>query len=582
MSRPAKAMDGRESESLDFGLFFQSPDLLTSVGLLSSMKSGETKEQIKSSRMLKRPLGIFSSQRAKGKLLSDDFVDIHIEQLADHDSESPDDDADTASLPKKRRIHHAPEQQALAVDVDVEDHQDEEEVGQATPLQAIGISNHQQQQSQRLESTKSSGLEDLEDIKDVFASAVDKYEANELEEAVELFRTVVHESNLLLKHHPDLATLFWPNGSPDSARARSPLSNRSDPIRTTDGPSIVQYLYGTSLLLLGRILEVYPVLAKDGEPVNTPAFYLAALDVFEDGENAFRSVTDGVFLKGDWRLAYSTGRTLVAVTEEKIRRLTRPTHTTATLVDFQDDLWPKDSGFARSFSKRPPLIRRVTLPSSTPNEMLTSACDHFSRAMLHMPRCKRQYKRHSGEHQHYHPHHYQYSLDVTDPNPASSLPSSPSPRRLPHPIDAPPTLPGLGIKTRTLVHTVRPRILYTMANEVLSVADRMPAASERQEWAKWADDVFLQMEMEEKMAAIPLPGTTTTATAIATANISSLSISSDEEDWSLPISIGRGRCWLIIGASRFEAIESQLEEEDDDDDEGGGGGDKKEEERQRF
>jgi hypothetical protein len=59
----------------------------------------------------------------------------------------------------------------------------------------------------------------------------------------------------------------------------------------------------------------------------------------------------------------------------------------------------------------------------------------------------------------------------------------------------------------------------------------MQSASEREAWAKWADDIFLQMEMEEQTS----------------------------EDWSHTIAIGRGRCWLIIGSTRFEAVENLLE-----------------------
>jgi len=61
------------------------------------------------------------------------------------------------------------------------------------------------------------------------------------------------------------------------------------------------------MLLLGKTLEAYPTLAKEVEPVGTPAFYLAALDVLEDGENAPHSVHNHRFLKEDWRLALSIG-----------------------------------------------------------------------------------------------------------------------------------------------------------------------------------------------------------------------------------------------------------------------------------
>jgi len=154
------------------------------------------------------------------------------------------------------------------------------------------------------------------------------------------------------------------------------------------------------MLILGKILEAHPLLAKDAEPANTPAFYLAALDVLEDGENASHSVKSQRFPREDWRLAVSVGeypetivledtilltglslsagRTLVCLANEKLRRLTQ-TSNTAPLINFQDDLWPKDSAFGPSFSRRPPLTRRVTLPPMTPHQILLQAADQFSR-----------------------------------------------------------------------------------------------------------------------------------------------------------------------------------------------------------
>jgi hypothetical protein len=70
------------------------------------------------------------------------------------------------------------------------------------------------------------------------------------------------------------------------------------------------------MFLLGKTLEAYPTLAKEVEPVGTPAFYLAALDVLEDGENASHLVHNHRFLKEDWRLALSIGMclTLLSIT----------------------------------------------------------------------------------------------------------------------------------------------------------------------------------------------------------------------------------------------------------------------------
>jgi hypothetical protein len=99
-------------------------------------------------------------------------------------------------------------------------------------------------------------------------------------------------------------------------------------------------------------------------------------------------------------------------------------------------------------------------------------------------------------------------------------------------VDAPPTMPGLGNKSRKFLSHIRPRVLYTIATDILGIADRMQSASEREAWAKWADDIFLQMGLEEQTC---------------------------EEDWSHPIAVGRGRCWLIIGSTRFESIENLIE-----------------------
>lgn len=92
-----------------------------------------------------------------------------------------------------------------------------------------------------------------------------------------------------------------------SLRVRSVTPDSQDPIRAADPPTTFHYVYGTSMLLLGKTLEAYPTLAKEVEPVGTPAFYLAALDVLEDGENAPHSVHNHRFLKEDWRLALSIG-----------------------------------------------------------------------------------------------------------------------------------------------------------------------------------------------------------------------------------------------------------------------------------
>lgn len=298
------------------------------------------------------------------------------------------------------------------------------------------------------------------------------------------------------------------------------IAYSTDPMvaKNTDRPTAFHYLYGTSFLLLGKMLEADPSLAKDGEPVNTPAFYLAALDVFETGESlAHAASADERVAREDWRLAISWGRALVCLADEKLRRIAEREAEAAgnPSVDFKNDIWPKDSGFASSSTRRPLLARRVSLPSMSPNEILLQAVDQFSRGLLHMPR-----------------HRRASTHTKKQPSVNKTFPGSESSSQQLQDFDIPPTLPGLKIETKW---NIRPSILYTIANDVLSVSEPMLKASEREHWANWVDGIFLQMEME---------------------------LESVSREWDYSIAVGRGRCWLIVGASRSEAIEDQLEEDD--------------------
>jgi hypothetical protein len=112
----------------------------------------------------------------------------------------------------------------------------------------------------------------------------------------------------LLSNGSDSKTGGWkiqPDGT--SLLVHQQYSSSRDPIRTNDPLTTFHYVYGTSLLFLGKILESHPFLAKDMEPVNSPAFYLAALDVLEDGENALHAAEGHKSLKEDWKLAMSLG-----------------------------------------------------------------------------------------------------------------------------------------------------------------------------------------------------------------------------------------------------------------------------------
>jgi hypothetical protein len=182
------------------------------------------------------------------------------------------------------------------------------------------------------------------------------------------------------------------------------------------------------------------------------------------------------------------------------------------LVDFQDPVWPQDSAFASVSQRRLPVTRRISLQGSTPHEILLQATDQFSRGMLHMPNAPRP---RSAQHHHHRGGSY-FSLH----HPAEDLEE----------IDAPPTLPGLGVLETRDATSIRPRVLYTIASDVMSVAERLPDPVAREYWANWSDIVFRQMEME-----------------------------SDVRSWVYATAVGRGRCWLIIGAARAEALEVSID-----------------------
>ncbi|PCH36464.1 hypothetical protein WOLCODRAFT_157167, partial [Wolfiporia cocos MD-104 SS10] len=72
--------------------------------------------------------------------------------------------------------------------------------------------------------------------------------------------------------------------------------------------------------------------------------------------------------------------------------------------------------------------------------------------------------------------------------------------------------------------------LFTLASEVLGVAERLAGADARAYWAGWADSVFTQMRMEADVRA-----------------------------WRAPLAAARGRCWLVRGSALAERVERVLE-----------------------
>jgi len=93
-----------------------------------------------------------------------------------------------------------------------------------------------------------------------------------------------------------------------------------------DRPTAFHYIYGTALFLLGKIISAEPSLAKNGEPAGSPAFYLAALDVFEMGENLPKRWDEHGSSREDWRMAIVWGRCLVCLADETVCRMGNTIH----------------------------------------------------------------------------------------------------------------------------------------------------------------------------------------------------------------------------------------------------------------
>lgn len=104
---------------------------------------------------------------------------------------------------------------------------------------------------------------------------------------------------------------------------------------------------------------------------------------------------------------------------------------------------------------------------------------------------------------------------------------------MPHPSHAgkPPSSGGV---SSPLDSFSRAKELFTIASEVLLVAEKLDVPSERKYWASWADSVFSQMKME-----------------------------ADVDAWRGPINRARGQCCLIVGTAQAEEFEEALEAGDE-------------------
>jgi len=222
------------------------------------------------------------------------------------------------------------------------------------------------------------------------------------------------------------------------------------PRKFPDLPTAFYALFGTALFLLGNLIAQDPSHALPGEPDAPCLYWLAALDVFETGENIpSRTSGQGCNTSQDWRMAIIWGRTLVCLADVAVTRAIKAKDTTGVVESYADEpVWPPDSLFFTIAARRPPSTRRISLSWASAHDLMVLAMDQFSRGIFHMP-------------------HPQYHPNVS--------PSS------------------------TSEQFSRPKELYTIASEVVGTAERLEDGEQRQYWAAWADSVFSQMKMEADM-----------------------------------------------------------------------------------
>ncbi|KAJ3774523.1 hypothetical protein FB446DRAFT_639701 [Lentinula raphanica] len=366
--------------------------------------------------------------------------------------------------------------------------------------------------------------EDWEDLKDLFSKAVEQYEGNDASDALPLIRGVIHECHRFLLFYQDPSILFSiPHNIPGhSSNLLTPPDERPShfsPLvspfliscpsvvlnhhsKCVEPPTAFHAIFGTALFLFGNLVAQDPSVVLEGEPDSPSQYWLAALDVFETGENLpTRTSGRSANLPEDWRMAIVWGRTLVCLADDTIARSRKAVIDTSSTQSFapkppvgpffaDEPNWPPQSPFSIIVQRRPPVTRRMSLITSTPNDILKLAMDQFSRGIFHMP----------------HPSHAV--------PPSGKIPLT----------GAAPALDSFS----------RAKELFTIGSEVLLVAEKLDNPSERKYWASWSDSVFNQMKME-----------------------------ADVDAWRGPINRARGQCCLIVGTAQAEEFEEALESGDE-------------------
>ena len=296
-------------------------------------------------------------------------------------------------------------------------------------------------------------------------------------------------------------------------------------------------MLGSTLFFFGNLIAACPHLALSDESSIPVPYWIAALDVFEGGENLpsrfdgsiantynMDNLPDGYTPppREDWRMSVMWGRTLVALATEMVDRYRKnpppprpvtfpspfPTNTdylkTGTIWD-DEPRWPRDSLFGLINARRLPITRQMLLVDITPHGFLQIAADHFYRGIFHMP--------------------HNSSTSARTSRNTVALPFS------------------------------RPKSLYEIADEVLLLAEKLSDPQERKEWASYASSVFSQI-------LVPRPhwfqGKTT-----ATASGSTTSTDTSDPRSNIPqglLAKARGRACLVIGSNIAEVIEESIDQ----------------------
>ncbi|KAF7356940.1 hypothetical protein MVEN_01030000 [Mycena venus] len=228
-------------------------------------------------------------------------------------------------------------------------------------------------------------LEDWEDLKELFTRATEEYESDNVNEALSLLRDVIHESARFMLLYEDPSMLFAEprrTCTPEPALISTPTTPKKK-MRITNRIPFAPWYY--SFFLFGNLIAQEPSFAVPNEPSLPATYWLAALDVFETGENLpSRTSGRGCEAPEDWRMAIVWGRTLLCVADAA---LTFQQQGPDAPPLRPEPKWPSPtaSPFAAIAMRRPPGSRRIVLETADPHDLLLLAMDHFTRGIFHMP-----------------------------------------------------------------------------------------------------------------------------------------------------------------------------------------------------